>query len=183
MDMKNSYWRFGAMIITSMIVMFGLMYLNTYAWEHVRWSETRFYMAFIMGAAMAVVMLSFMLNMYKDSRINFGIFIGAAVVFVLALWLVRSQSTVDDRSYMKAMIPHHSIAREHANRAFLKALVIKHVGQAVVGVPGRFKHLQERAANLERVAFPRLGCILDRLFRVRPVPDLCASLFLQDRGA
>ncbi|HCJ18929.1 MAG TPA: DUF305 domain-containing protein, partial [Hyphomonas sp.] len=89
------------MIITSMIVMFGLMYLNTYAWEHVRWSETRFYMAFIMGAAMAVVMLSFMLNMYKDSRINFGIFIGAAVVFVLALWLVRSQSTVDDRSYMK----------------------------------------------------------------------------------
>ena len=29
MDMKNSYWRFGAMIITSMIVMFGLMYLNT----------------------------------------------------------------------------------------------------------------------------------------------------------
>ena len=75
------------------------------------------------------------------------------------------------------------IAREHANRAFLKALVIKHVGQAVVGVPGRFKHLQERAANLERVAFPRLGCILDRLFRVRPVPDLCASLFLQDRGA
>jgi len=62
-DMKNSYWRFGAMIITSVIVMFGLMYLNTYAWEHVRWSETRFYMAFIMGAAMAIVMLSFMLNM------------------------------------------------------------------------------------------------------------------------
>jgi len=116
-DMKNSYWRFGAMIITSMIVMFGLMYLNTYAWEHVRWSETRFYMAFIMGAAMAVVMLSFMLNMYKDSRINFGIFIGAAVVFVLALWLVRSQSTVDDRSYMKAMIPHHSIAILTSERA------------------------------------------------------------------
>ena len=114
MDMKNSYWRFGAMIITSMIVMFGLMYLNTYAWEHVRWSETRFYMAFIMGAAMAVVMLSFMLNMYKDSRINFGIFVGAAVVFVLALWLVRSQSTVDDRRACRR--DHHGAApRDQGN--------------------------------------------------------------------
>ena len=87
MDMKNSYWRFGAMIITSVIVMFGLMYLNTYAWEHVRWSETRFYMAFIMGAAMAAVMLSFMLGMYKNSRINLGIYVGAAIVFFLIVYL------------------------------------------------------------------------------------------------
>ena len=131
-DMKNSYWRFGAMIITSMIVMFGLMYLNTYAWEHVRWSETRFYMAFIMGAAMAVVMLSFMLNMYKDSRINFGIFIGAAVVFVLALWLVRSQSTVDDRSYMKAMIPHHSIAIMTSERAGIEDVRVRELADEII---------------------------------------------------
>ena len=98
------------MIATSTVVMLGLMYLNTYAWEHVYWSETRFYMAFIMGAAMAVVMLSFMLNMYRNRRVNLGIYAGAAVVFVLALWLVRSQATVEDRSYMEAMIPHHSIA-------------------------------------------------------------------------
>ena len=132
MDMKNSYWRFGAMIITSVIVMFGLMYLNTYAWEHVRWSETRFYMAFIMGAAMAVVMLSFMLNMYKDSRINFGIFIGAAVVFVLALWLVRSQSTVDDRSYMKAMIPHHSIAIMTSERAGIEDVRVRELADGII---------------------------------------------------
>tara|TARA_R110000737_G_C14551419_1_gene480743 strand:- start:609 stop:1178 length:570 start_codon:yes stop_codon:yes gene_type:complete len=131
-DMKNSYWRFGAMIITSMIVMFGLMYLNTYAWEHVRWSETRFYMAFIMGAAMAIVMLSFMLNMYKDSRINFGIFVGAAVVFVLALWLVRSQSTVDDRSYMKAMIPHHSIAIMTSERAGIEDVRVRELADEII---------------------------------------------------
>ena len=84
----GNYWRFMAMVATSTAIMFGLMYLNTYALEHVRWSETRFYMTFIMGAGMAVVMLSFMLSMYKDSRINLAIFGGSALVFLLALWLL-----------------------------------------------------------------------------------------------
>ena len=79
-----SYWRFGAMIATSTAVMFVLMYLNTYAWDHVRWSETRFFMAFVMGAAMAVIMLGFMLSMYKDARINIGIVLASIVVFAVA---------------------------------------------------------------------------------------------------
>ena len=68
MEDASKYRRFGLMIATSAIVMFGLMYLNTYALPHVHWSETRFFMTLIMAAAMAVVMLSFMLNMYKNSR-------------------------------------------------------------------------------------------------------------------
>ncbi len=52
-----SYWRFAAMIATSTVVMFVLMYLNTYALEHLFWSETRVYMAILMGATMAVIML------------------------------------------------------------------------------------------------------------------------------
>lgn len=105
-----SYWRFAAMIATSTVVMYGLMYLNTYALEHVFWSETRAWMAFVMGATMAVIMLSFMLGMYKRKLVNVGIFGGSIAVFALALWLVRSQATVNDAEYMKAMIPHHSIA-------------------------------------------------------------------------
>ena len=89
-----SYPRFGAMIATSTIVMFVLMYLNTYAWEHVFYSETRTYMAFLMGATMAIIMLAFMLGMYTNRKANIAIFIGAAVVFALSLWLVRSQATV-----------------------------------------------------------------------------------------
>lgn len=108
--MQMSYWRFAAMIATSTVVMYGLMYLNTYAFEHVFWSETRAWMAFVMGACMAVIMLSFMLNMYKKRAVNLAIFGGAVALFTLSLWLVRSQATVDDVEYMKAMIPHHSIA-------------------------------------------------------------------------
>jgi uncharacterized protein (DUF305 family) len=105
-----SYWRFAAMIATSTVVMYGLMYLNTYALDHVFWSETRAWMALVMGATMAVIMLSFMLSMYDKRRVNLGIFGGAIALFAVSLWLVRSQATVDDVEFMRAMIPHHSIA-------------------------------------------------------------------------
>jgi peptidoglycan/LPS O-acetylase OafA/YrhL len=105
-----NYWRFATMIATSMAAMFVLMYVNTFAWDHVRWSETRLYMTFVMGASMAGIMLSFMLGMYKSTKINIGIFVASVLVLVGAIWLVRSQATVEDRSYMSAMIPHHSIA-------------------------------------------------------------------------
>ncbi|MGH1451580.1 MAG: DUF305 domain-containing protein [Paracoccaceae bacterium] len=112
-----SYGRFFAMIATSTVVMFGLMYLNTYLWTHVFWSETRAYMALLMGATMAIIMLGFMLSMYSSKMANATIFIGAAVVFAASLWLVRSQVTVGDTSYMRAMIPHHSIAIMTSSRA------------------------------------------------------------------
>jgi uncharacterized protein (DUF305 family) len=113
----NSYLRFGTMIAASTVVMFGLMYLNVYESAHIFFSETRLYMALVMGAAMAVVMLGFMLGMYSNNRLNVGIFVGSIVLFAVALWLARSQSTVDDVSWMKAMIPHHSIAILTSERA------------------------------------------------------------------
>lgn len=115
----NMYARFGAMIATSAVVMLGVMYLNTYQLDHVYFSETRSYMALVMGSTMAVVMLAFMLRMHTNRRVNIGIFVASAVVFSFALWLVRSQVTIDDVSYMKAMIPHHSIAILTSKRAHI----------------------------------------------------------------
>lgn len=112
-----SYWRFAAMIATSTVIMFGLMYLNSYALDHIFYSETRTYMALYMGAAMAVIMLAFMLSMYSNTRLNIAIVLGAFLVFSGSLWLLRSQSTVDDTSWMRAMIPHHSIAILTSERA------------------------------------------------------------------
>lgn len=85
-----NYGRFAAMVATSTVVMFGLMYLNTYTVEHVRFSQTRAWMAVVMGATMAVIMLGFMLGMYKDKRVNAAIFAGGALAFAISLWLVRS---------------------------------------------------------------------------------------------
>ena len=127
-----SYGRFAAMIATSTTVMFALMYLNTFEWDHVRWSETRFYMAFLMGATMAVIMLGFMLSMYKNTKVNIGIALGAVVVFSGALWLVRSQETVQEQSWMRAMIPHHSIAILTSERAEIDDLRVCDLAVGIV---------------------------------------------------
>lgn len=105
------------MLATATLIMYALTYLNSSSADHVRFSETRAYMALIMGSSMAVVMLLFMLNMYKSRKINAAIIAGSALLFILSLWLVRSQRTVDDVSYMRAMIPHHSIAILTSERA------------------------------------------------------------------
>lgn len=128
----NKYAKFGVMIATSTVVMLGLMYLNTYQLDHVFFSETRAYMALVMGATMAVIMLAFMLKMYPSRSVNIGIFAGSAIVFALALWLVRSQTTVDDVSYMKAMIPHHSIAILTSERARISDPRVRKLADGII---------------------------------------------------
>ena len=111
------YLRFILMVATSTLIMYAVMYLNTYRWDHVFYSETRVFMALLMGSTMAVVMLTFMLHMYENWKANAAIYVGAVVIFIAALFLVRSQTTVDQVSYMRAMIPHHSIAILTSERA------------------------------------------------------------------
>lgn len=112
-----NYGRYAAMIATSTVVMFGLMYLNTYALDHIFFSQTRLWMALLMGATMAIIMLGFMWSMYRGSGTKVAIILASVVVFALSLYLVRSQTTVGDVAYMKAMIPHHSIAIMTSRRA------------------------------------------------------------------
>lgn len=112
-----AYSRFLAMIATSTIIMYGLMYLNTWDISHVWFSQTRMWMALYMGAAMAVVMLAFMLSMYTNRKANIAILVGSVIAFSAGLYLVRSQDTVGDVAWMKAMIPHHSVAIMTSTRA------------------------------------------------------------------
>lgn len=127
-----SYTRFFAMIATSTLVMYGLMYLNSYALDHVYFSQTRAWMALYMGAVMAVIMLAFMLGMYSNARANVAIAVGAAVVFAASLWLVRSQDTVGDVAWMKAMIPHHSIAILTSERANISDPRVAELAQEII---------------------------------------------------
>ncbi|CAM3238456.1 DUF305 domain-containing protein [Paracoccus nototheniae] len=126
------YGRFFAMIATSTIVMYGLMYLNTYSIDHIEFSQTRMWMAIYMGSVMAVIMLAFMLGMYSDRKKNIAIFVGAGLAFVLSLWLVRSQETVEDLAWMKAMIPHHSIAILTSERADISDPRVRDLADAII---------------------------------------------------
>ncbi|TFW30413.1 DUF305 domain-containing protein [Massilia arenosa] len=146
-----SYRHFFAMIAASTADMFGLMYLNTYEAAHVHFSQTRFWMALLMGAAMGALMMAFMYKMYPNKRLNTAILGGCAAVFAVALWLVRSQATVDDVSYMKAMIPHHSIAILTSERAGIRDARVRRLADGIIATQrreiGEMEHLIE---DLER---------------------------------
>ena len=117
----KSYIRFGLMILTSIVVMYFLMYFlmffNIFELSHFEFSETRVYISIMMGSVMAIIMLLFMWKMYQKKKLNY-IILGVSILsFGISLWLVRSQATIDDSSWMKAMIPHHSIAILTSERA------------------------------------------------------------------
>lgn len=133
----GSYLRFGAMIVTSTVLMFMMTYLNTYSIDHVFWSETRAYMAVMMGCMMAVVMLGFMRGMYGNKALNLGIVAVSLAVGAGALALARTQATVDDVSYMKAMIPHHSIAILTSERAHISDPRVRKLADGIIDAQRR----------------------------------------------
>ncbi|WP_289023706.1 DUF305 domain-containing protein [uncultured Salegentibacter sp.] len=129
----SNYLRFFLMLGLSFIAMYITMYFNTYEFDHVYFSLTRFYMACLGISAMAVIMLSLMLKMYKNKKKNLAIYLGSLVLFVSALGLVRAQRPiVGDVLYMKAMIPHHSIAILTSKRADIKDPETKKLAEEII---------------------------------------------------
>ncbi|WAJ27261.1 DUF305 domain-containing protein [Antarcticirhabdus aurantiaca] len=145
-----TYTRFAAMIATSTVVMFGLMYLNTFALDHVFFSQTRTWMAVVMGATMAIIMIGFMWGMYPKRGANVGIVVASVLVFAGSLWLVRSQETVSDVSYMKAMIPHHSIAIMTSERAHIRDPRVRELADGIIAAQVReIGEMERLIADLE----------------------------------
>ncbi|MCG9971817.1 DUF305 domain-containing protein [Christiangramia crocea] len=129
----GKYVKFFMMLGLSFIAMYITMYLNTYEFDHVYFSLTRFYMTCLGISAMAVIMLSFMLNMYKNKKKNIAIYVGSLVLFISALGLVRAQGPIiGDVLYMKAMIPHHSIAILTSKRADIKDPETKKLAEEII---------------------------------------------------
>ncbi|MEO7178109.1 MAG: DUF305 domain-containing protein [Allosphingosinicella sp.] len=150
-----SYGRFAAMSAVSTVVMFGLMYLNTYTLDHVEFSQTRMWMALLMGATMALVMIGFMWGMYKNRRANAAIVALGVAAFALSLWLVRSQATVDDLSYMRAMIPHHSIAIMTSERAHIRDPEVRKLADGIIDAQVReIAEMKRHIARLESSPVP-----------------------------
>ncbi|MDX1584985.1 MAG: DUF305 domain-containing protein [Thermoanaerobaculia bacterium] len=130
---QRSYLRFFAMIATSMVAMFILMYSHSYqVIDHAWYSETRLFMTMIMGASMIVIMLGFMLGMYKNTKANIAIFIGAFLLLAISIWLVRSQVTVSGVDYMEGMIPHHSIAILTSERAQIEDPRVRKLANEII---------------------------------------------------
>jgi uncharacterized protein (DUF305 family) len=145
----NPYVKFTLMILTSTIVMYIMMYFNTYKWEHVYFSETRAYMALYMGAGMAVIMLAFMTNMYKKTKVNLMVYGLSIVLFAVGIWGVRSQATVNQVDWMQAMIPHHSIAILTSERANIEDPRVRQLADDIIEAQKR--EIDEMQALIEEL--------------------------------
>ena len=147
----NPYLKFGLMILTSTLAMFALMYSNVYQVQHIYFSETRVYMAIFMGAVMAIIMLTFMQGMYQNKKHNLTIYASSLVIALLSLWLMRSQATVDQVSWMKAMIPHHSIAILTSERASIEDPEVRELADGIIQTQKReISQMQQLISKLEQ---------------------------------
>ena len=147
---KSNYTRFYLMLICSFIAMYCTMYLNTYSIDHVYFSLTRFYMSCLGISTMAVIMLLFMLKMYTDKKKNIGIMLGSALLFLSALFLVRTQKPiVGDLLWLRAMIPHHSIAILTSERAAIEDPEVKALAEDIIRA--QKKEIEEMKIMIDRL--------------------------------
>lgn len=145
------YMKFAGMVIVSTIAMFIFKYLNTYKLDHVYFSESRAYMALLMGATMTMIMLAFMRNMLQNRKLNTGIVAGSLVVFFVSLYLLRSQVLVDDVDYMEAMIPHHSIAILTSERAQITDPRVRSLADSIINAQKKeISEMKELINDLEK---------------------------------
>lgn len=146
----KNYTKFAIMLSASFVAMYITMYLNTYAIDHVYFSLTRFYMTCLGISAMALIMFFTMRKMYKNRKKNIAIVVGSILLFVTALGLVRIQKPIiGDILWMKAMIPHHSIAILTSERADIKDPEVKKLAEDIIEAQRR--EIEEMKAMINRL--------------------------------
>ncbi|MDQ7918292.1 DUF305 domain-containing protein [Mesonia sp. MT50] len=147
---KNQYTKFIGMLVASFVAMYITMYLNTYAIDHVYFSLTRFYMTCLGISAMAIIMFVAMRTMYQNKKKNIAIVIGSIALFVSALGLVRAQAPiVGDVLWMRAMIPHHSIAILTSERADIQDPEVKKLANDII--KAQKKEIEEMKQMIKRL--------------------------------
>jgi hypothetical protein len=130
--MMVSWGKFTAMIATSVIAMFFLMYQLVYSFEHVTFSMNRLVSSLAMGSVMALIMLGFMWKMIEGVVIKAAVLVGAVVVGIGILAINRGQTLIGDEAFMKSMIPHHSIAINNARKSDIRDPRVRRLANQII---------------------------------------------------
>lgn len=146
---KSNYTKFILMLICSAISMYITMYFNTYEFSHVYFSWTRMYMTLIGIGGMAIIMFLFMRKMYTNKVKNTVIIVGSLILMSVSTLLVRQQIPVDDVRWMRAMIPHHSIAILTSKNAEISDPEVKELANDII--KAQEKEIMEMKKMIERL--------------------------------
>ena len=132
-EMMHMGWgRFVAMIAASTALMFLLMYQLVYTFEHATFSVNRLVASLIMACVMGAIMIAFMWSMYKGTAAKIVIVVGAVLLGSTLLYINRSQSLIGDVTFMRLMIPHHSIAINNAGRAGISDPRVRELADQII---------------------------------------------------
>jgi len=89
-------------------------------------------MTLIGVSGMAIIMFLFMRNMYKNKQKNRAIIGISLLLMGLSTYLVRTQLPIEDVKWMRAMIPHHSIAILTSSQAAIKDPEVKKLAEDII---------------------------------------------------
>lgn len=104
------YLKFGAILLVSLGLMWVLSMSMVRSIDHFYFNLSNFWMALLMVAAMAIVMLIGMWAMFKSTKTNIALLVGFAVLAVGVFALGRTETFVGNEQFLESMIPHHSRA-------------------------------------------------------------------------
>lgn len=146
---SNSYRKLILITVVSFLVMYIVMFLNMDRLDNYHTSTTRVYMAILMVAPMAILMMALMGKMYPNKKKNKIIIISSIIVFFMTLIALRTQTPISDVQYMKAMIPHHSSAIMTSKHANIKDPEVRILADSIIA--SQEKEIRQMEAILKRI--------------------------------
>jgi len=132
------------------VIMYGLSYLLINSLSHAYLFSTRpLYMALAMVSPMVFLMVYFMSDMMKDKKLNMQLYVGSALLFVMAILGARTQFGVGNELFLKSMIPHHSGAITTCQEANITDPEIKELCNEII--EAQKKEIDQMKQILERL--------------------------------
>lgn len=129
---RHHYWMLAVNLGLSLLVMYVAMFAMIWSFGEFIQNVNFLYMALVMWAPMAIVMLLTMKSMYRDKRLNVILYAVFGLTLVLSFAAIRAQSLVGDRQFLRSMIPHHSGAILMCREADLRDLEIRGLCEGIV---------------------------------------------------
>ncbi len=144
----SPYIRLAVMIVLSFISMYFLMYAMVDRLENVYSSFNEFYMAGLMTAPMVVIELVLMGAMYKNKKVNAVCLVLGVLAGILFWTLIRQQTAISDKQFLRSMIPHHAGAILMCQEASIEDPEIKTLCKSIVS--GQQAEIEQMKALLRK---------------------------------
>jgi hypothetical protein len=150
MQTKEDHYRhLGIMAALSFVAMYILMYAMVNAFADVYNNINQVYMAGLMAAPMVVIELVVMRAMYHNAKLNLAL-IGASIAAGALLFVfIRQQAVVNDRQFLRSMIPHHSSAILMCREAPLQDAEIRKLCDGIIS--GQEQEIDQMNGILRRL--------------------------------